>query len=161
MVEPFDQLITILLVENDPGDRELTRRALDSLNVDVKVADDGLEAFEYLKRTGRHRDPIESPRPDLILLDLNMPRMNGQEFLQRFNADPDLSLIPVVVLTTSQQETDILRSYDLGCSSYIQKPVDTDQFINAAQELGRYWFDSVKFPTMESLHIENASLHLP
>ena len=149
MVEPFEQVITILLVEDDAGDQELTRRALDNLNVDLRIVSDGEEAMEYLQREGKYFDSIESPRPDLILLDLNMPRMNGREFLMVFNSNRDLSRIPVVVLTTSRQEVDILRSYDLGCNSYIQKPVEMDQFINAVQQLGKYWFEVVTLPVCE------------
>ena len=149
MIEPFEQVITILLIDDDAGDQELTRRALKELQVDLKIVNDGEEALEYLAREGAYFDPIDSPRPDLILLDLNMPRMNGQEFLSVFNANPDLSRIPVVVLTTSRQEVDILRSYDLGCNSYIQKPVEMDQFINAVQQLGRYWFEVVTLPACE------------
>ena len=141
--------ITILLAEDDPGDQELTRRALrdDLVRTDLRVVEDGEEALEYLRREGAYADPTNSPRPELILLDLNMPRMNGRELLKILKANPDLCRIPVVVLTTSEQEADILRSYDLGCNSYIQKPVEMDQFVVAVQKLGQYWFDVVTLPT--------------
>ncbi len=139
----------ILLVEDDPGDQELTRRALrdDSVNIDLRIAEDGEQAMDYLNRRGRFEDPQTSPTPDLILLDLNMPRKNGREVLAEIRGHEKLSRIPVVVLTTSEQEADILRSYDLGCNSYIQKPVDIDQFIEAVRRLGTYWFGVVTLPS--------------
>ena len=138
----------ILLAEDDLGDQELTRRALqdDSLTVDLHIVEDGEEALSYLRREGDYAEEHSAPRPDLVLLDLNMPRMSGRELLKVLKDDPDLSRIPVVVLTTSEQEADILRSYDLGCSSYIQKPVDMQQFTNAVRQLGRYWFEVVTLP---------------
>ena len=144
--------ITILLAEDDPGDQELTRRALqvDAVRTDLRIVEDGEEALEYLRREGAYADPDVSPRPDLMLLDLNMPRMNGRELLKILKDDPDLGRIPVCVLTTSEQEADILRSYDLGCNSYIQKPVEMDQFVSAVQKLGQYWFDVVTLPTAGS-----------
>ncbi len=105
--------------------------------------------MDYLRRRNKFRDVIDSPRPDLILLDLNMPRMNGREVLEQLKGDRDLGRIPVVVLTTSQQEADILQSYDLGCNSYIRKPVEMDQFIDAVQQLGKYWFEVVTLPIAE------------
>ena len=141
--------IVILLVEDDPGDQELTRRALnqDTFDCDLRIVNDGEEAMEYLLQEGAYGNSSDSPTPDLMLLDLNMPRMNGREVLSALKKIPKLSRIPVVVLTTSQQETDILRSYDLGCSSYIQKPVDIKGFTQAIQKLGKYWFDVVTLPT--------------
>lgn len=143
--------VVILLAEDDPGDQELTRRALqgDVFRSDLRIVGDGEELLDYLFRRGKYEQPESSPRPDLILLDLNMPKLNGREALQELKKDAKLSLIPIVVLTTSQQETDIVRSYDLGCSSYIQKPVDIDQFIDAVRMLGNYWFDIVTLPPTE------------
>lgn len=140
--------VVILLAEDDPGDQELTRRALqeDVVRSDLRIVGDGEELLDYLFRRGEYADPQQSPRPDLILLDLNMPKVNGREALEQLKQDAELSRIPVVVLTTSEQEADILRSYDLGCSSYIQKPVDIDQFISAVRKLGRYWFEVVTLP---------------
>ena len=141
--------ITILLAEDDPGDQELTRRALNDEQgwADLRIVENGEEALDYLRRHAKFSDPDSAPRPDLILLDLNMPRMNGRELLKVLKNDSDLGRIPVVVLTTSEQEVDILRSYDLGCNSYIQKPVEMDQFVNAVRQLGHYWFDVVTLPS--------------
>lgn len=138
----------ILLVDDDLGDQELTRRALkhESLDVDLRIVSDGVEAMEYLTASGQYSDPNSAPTPQLILLDLNMPRKNGREVLQELRENAALSRIPVVVLTTSEQEADILRSYDLGCNSYIQKPVEIDQFVGAVRRLGMYWFDVVTLP---------------
>ncbi len=115
----------ILLVEDDPGDQELTRRALkhETLNIDLRIANDGEQAIDYLFRQGEFENPESSPPPDLILLDLNMPKKNGREVLAELKQNLRVSRIPVVILTTSEQEADILRTYDLGCNSYIQKPV--------------------------------------
>ncbi len=139
----------ILLAEDDPGDQELTRRALqyDIVRTDLRIVSDGEEALAYLYRQGKYADPEQSPRPDLVLLDLNMPRLNGREVLERLKGDSALSQIPVVVLTTSQEEIDVLRSYDLGCNSYIQKPVDVDRFMKAIRQLGNYWFEVVTLPS--------------
>ena len=142
------QRALILLAEDDPGDQELTRRALqqDVLRADLKIVQNGEEFLDYLLRRGQYEDPETSPRPDLILLDLNMPKLNGREALAQLKQHKDLGRIPVVVLTTSQQEVDILQSYDLGCSSYIQKPVDVEQFVDVVRTLGIYWFGIVTLP---------------
>ncbi len=147
----YGKRVVILLVEDDPGDQELTRRALqdDVLRTDLRIANNGEEALEYLQRQGRYAEPGAAPRPDLILLDLNMPKRNGREVLKEIKADEELCRIPIVVLTTSEQEADIVQSYDLGCSSYIQKPVDIDQFIAVVRRLGNYWFEIVTLPSME------------
>ena len=145
------RLAVILLAEDDPGDQELTRRALeeDVLRVDLRIVSDGEEALDYLFQRGPYR---AAPRPDLILLDLNMPKRNGREVLEVLKASPELCRIPVVVLTTSQQEADIIATYDLGCNSYVQKPVELDQFINVVRKLGNYWFEIVTLPrTAEQL----------
>ncbi|MBP1697695.1 MAG: two component system response regulator, partial [Deltaproteobacteria bacterium] len=122
---------TILLVEDDRGDQELTRRALDEGKIrnDLRIVEDGEEALAYLFRRGKYKDPATSPRPDLLLLDLNLPRVDGREVLEQIRADSKLRRMAVVVLTTSRQEEDILRSYELGCNSFITKPVDINQFI--------------------------------
>lgn len=140
----------ILLVDDDPGDRELTRRALQEgvLRIDLQIATDGQEALDYLLRRGDYTDPLTSPRPDLVLLDLNMPRVNGRQVLERIKGHSGLDHIPVVVLTTSSQEEDILRSYDLGCNSYISKPVNLDCFFKAVAGLRHYWFQLVALPTV-------------
>ncbi len=141
----------ILLVEDDPGDQELTRRALkhETLNIDLRIANDGEQAIDYLFRQGEFENPESSPPPDLILLDLNMPKKNGREVLAELKQNSRVSRIPVVILTTSEQEADILRTYDLGCNSYIQKPVEIEQFICSVRKLGSYWFEVVTLPTPE------------
>ena len=135
----------ILLVEDDPEDQELTRRALrtSKLHNELYVVNDGEEALDYLYRREAYEDPKTSPRPDLILLDLNMPKLDGRAVLERIKSDDKLKSIAVVVLTTSSQEEDILRSYDLGVNSYISKPVRMDGFIKAIQDLERYWLNLV------------------
>lgn len=139
---------TILLVEDDRGDQELTRRALDEGKIrnDLRIVEDGEEALAYLFRRGKYKDPATSPRPDLLLLDLNLPRVDGREVLEQIRADSKLRRMAVVVLTTSRQEEDILRSYELGCNSFITKPVDVNQFIQVIQALERYWFQIVVLP---------------
>ncbi|MCK4404425.1 MAG: response regulator [candidate division Zixibacteria bacterium] len=138
----------ILLAEDDPGDQELTRRALEQSRIrnELYIVEDGEEALDYLLRRGRYEDPASSPKPDLMLLDLNMPKMDGKQLLKQMRADPKLRRIPVVALTTSKQESDIIRTYDLGANSYIVKPVDMDQFINAIKVLKDYWFQIVVLP---------------
>ncbi len=143
-----DRLAVVLLVEDDPGDQEITRRALaeDVIRTDLRVVADGEAALDYLTRRGKYQDPGTSPRPDLILLDLNMPRMDGRQALEHIRSEPTIRTIPVVVLTTSDQETDIVRSYEVGCNSYITKPVDLDKFIKMLRELDAYWFGLVTLP---------------
>ena len=138
----------ILLAEDDRGDQELTRRALEEGKIrnDLRVVEDGEEALAYLYRRGKYKDPATSPRPDLLLLDLNLPRVDGREVLERVRADSKLRRMAVVVLTTSRQEEDILRSYELGCNSFITKPVGMDQFIRVIQALEEYWFQIVVLP---------------
>ena len=139
----------ILLVDDDPGDQELTRRALqdDVLRADLRIVSDGEEALDYLFQRGVYEGFEAAPRPNLILLDLNMPKVSGQEVLAEIKQEPELNGIPVVILTTSEQEADILRSYNLGCNSYIQKPVDIDRFVECIRQLRTYWFQLVVLPT--------------
>ena len=137
--------IEILLVEDNPGDARLTEEALKEGKVlnNLHVARDGFEALAFLKR----EEPFaEAPRPDIILLDLNMPRMDGRELLGRIKNEPDLKRIPIVVLTTSKAEEDIIRSYDLHANCYVTKPVDLDQFIKVVQSIKDFWFTVVKLP---------------
>jgi CheY-like chemotaxis protein len=139
---------TILLVEDDRGDQELTRRALGEGKIrnELRIVEDGEEALAYLFRRGKYEDPTTSPRPDLLLLDLNLPRVDGREVLEQIRADSKLRRMAVVVLTTSRQEEDILRSYELGCNSFIPKPVDLNQFMQVIQALEKYWFQIVVLP---------------
>lgn len=129
---------TILLADDDAGDEELTRRSLAKAKVrnQILVTRDGEETLDYLFQRGRFAPPVVAPRPDLILLDLNMPRIDGREVLRQIRADARLKRIPVVVLTTSDQETDIIRTYDLGASSYITKPVEFANFTEMLSMLG-------------------------
>jgi CheY-like chemotaxis protein len=138
----------ILLVDDDPEDQELTKRALraSKLRNRLMTVDDGEQALDYLYRKGKFSTVESSPRPDLILLDLNMPNLDGRAVLTRIKGDSDLRRIPVVILTTSSQEEDILRSYDLGVNSYVTKPVRMEGFVKAIRDLEHYWFDLVVLP---------------
>jgi CheY-like chemotaxis protein len=136
----------ILLVEDSQVDAHLTRAALEENRFAVSMhhVTDGIEALDYLRQQGQNF--TDGLRPDLILLDLNMPRMNGREFLTAMKADPNLSDIPVVILTTSDVEQDVIASYKLGAAGYVTKPVDLEQFIHAINQLGNYWFKLVRVP---------------
>jgi CheY-like chemotaxis protein len=140
--------IEILLVEDNIGDIRLTQEALKESNlmVNLRVVRDGLEAMELLHRHGSH---VNTPYPDLILLDLNLPRKDGREVLQEIKNDADLKRIPVVVLTTSEAESDILATYGFHANCYITKPVDMDQFIKIVKMLKDFWFTIVKLPPRE------------
>lgn len=144
-----DQRIRILLAEDDPDDRLLTRRALQKSRIANTIAtvEDGEELMDYLRHEGEYSDPDDAPRPGLILLDLNMPRMDGREALKKIKSDPDLRRIPVIVLTTSEAEQDILQSYDLGVNAFVTKPVTFDGLADAVQALGDFWFEIVKLPS--------------
>jgi CheY-like chemotaxis protein len=132
---------TILLVEDNPDDEALTLRALKKNNIlnEVVVARDGVEALDYLFGTGAHTGRDTTIQPHIILLDLKLPRIDGLEVLRRLRADPRTSLLPVTILTTSNEEQDVLKSYQLGANSYIRKPVDFGQFMEAVRQLGLYW----------------------
>lgn len=140
--------ITILMAEDDPDDRLLADKALKARRLanDLRFVEDGEELMDYLHHRGKYADPCTSPRPGLILLDLNMPRKDGREALAEIKADPHLKRIPIVVLTTSKAEEDILRSYDIGANSYITKPVTFDELAGAIQVLAQYWFEIVELP---------------
>lgn len=135
--------VEILLVEDNPGDVRLTQEALRESKVlnNLAVAKDGVEALEMLRREGQY---ASQARPDLILLDLNLPRKDGREVLMDIKEDPVLRRIPVVVLTTSEAETDIIHAYDLHANCYIVKPVDLDQFINVVRTIEGFWLSIVK-----------------
>jgi CheY-like chemotaxis protein len=141
--------ITILLAEDDPDDRILVKKAFQQSHLlnDLRFVGDGEELMDYLHQTGKYSDPDRAPRPGIILLDLNMPRKDGREALAEIKADPDLRIIPVVVLTTSKVDEDIVRSYDIGASSYITKPVTFEALVEVLQGLGRYWFEIVELPS--------------
>jgi CheY-like chemotaxis protein len=148
MINEPKRSITILMAEDDPEDRMLTRDGFEESRLvnDLRFVEDGEELMDYLYRRGRYSDPTESPRPGLIFLDLNMPRKDGREALEEIKTDPDLRSIPVVVLTTSKAEEDILRSYDLGANSYITKPVTFKSLVESLKVLNKYWFEIVKLP---------------
>jgi chemotaxis family two-component system response regulator Rcp1 len=137
--------IEILLVEDNPGDVRLTVEGLKESKVrnNLHVARDGVEAMAFLRREGQHARAV---RPDLILLDLNLPRMDGREVLSELKSDPKLKTIPVVVLTTSRAEQDVLRSYELQANCYITKPVDLEQFISVVKSIEDFWFSIVTLP---------------
>ncbi len=143
------RIAVVLLVEDDPGDQEITRRALteEAIRVEMHMVGNGEAAIDYLMRQGPYLDPAVSPRPDLILLDLNMPRMDGRQVLERIRSEPSIRAIPVIVLTTSDQETDIIRSYEIGCNSYITKPVEFAKFISVLKIIDTYWLGIVTLPT--------------
>jgi CheY-like chemotaxis protein len=140
--------IRILLAEDDPDDRLLTRRALSKSRLanTIHMVEDGEELMDFLRREGEYTDPEDAPRPGLILLDLNMPRMDGREALRKIKSDPNLRRIPVIVLTTSEADQDILQSYDLGVNAFVTKPVTFDGLADAIQALGEFWFQIVKLP---------------
>ncbi len=142
------QTVVILLADDDPDDRMLTIRALkkNRLANEINYVEDGEELMAYLRRKGRYAEAETAPRPGLILLDLNMPRKDGREALYEIKSDPVLRSIPVVVLTTSEAEQDILRSYDLGVNAFMTKPVTFDGLANAISVLGSFWFEIVKLP---------------
>ncbi|NOZ70714.1 MAG: response regulator [Chloroflexi bacterium] len=141
----------IILVEDNPADVELALRALrkNSITNEVLVLRDGEEALDYFFIRGRHQKRTVHPPPRLILLDLNLPKVSGLEVLQAISRDKVLSLIPVVVLTSSREEVDLIRSYRLGVNSYILKPVDFDQFMEVVRELGLYWLVLNQMPETE------------
>ena len=143
--ETIHKPIEILLVEDNPGDVRLTQEALKEGKVlnQMDIASDGVDALAYLRRTGSH---IHAPRPDLILLDLNLPKKNGREVLAEIKSDASLKRIPVVVLTTSSAEQDILESYDLHANAFITKPVDLIQFMNIIKSIEDFWLTVVTLP---------------
>ncbi len=145
------QSITILMADDDEEDRMLTQKAfeLNHLGNDLRFVEDGEELLDYLYHRGRYEDAEASPRPGLILLDLNMPRKDGREALEVIKKDPSLRRIPVVVMTTSEADQDIARSYDLGANSYVTKPVTFDSLARVIKALDRYWFEIVVLPEVE------------
>ncbi len=142
---PQNRPIDVLLIEDDPGDELITREAFEhnKINNTLNVVRDGQEGLDYLYRRGRHSDAAQ---PDLILLDLNLPKYDGRQLLEKIKSDPDLCHIPVVVLTTSSAEEDILRSYKLHANAYVNKPVDLDQFMNAVRQIDEFFVQVVRLP---------------
>ncbi len=137
----------VLLVEDDPGDQELVSRALrkGAIDTNLTIVSDGVVALDYLKQEGAYTHE-SAPTPDLVMLDLNMPKVDGRQVLQRMRSDEQLKRIPVIVLTTSKHELDVSTSYELGCNSFITKPVDPTEFVSAIAEIGHYWFELVTLP---------------
>jgi CheY-like chemotaxis protein len=136
------------MADDDADDRFLAADALKEARVlnEIHFVVDGEELMDYLCRRGQYTDPEKSPRPGLLLVDLNMPRKDGREAIQEIKNDADLRRIPLVVLTTSSSEEDIIRSYDYGVAGYITKPVSFDGLVNVMKALGRYWFEIVELP---------------
>ena len=144
--------ITILMADDDPDDRMLTRDALTESHLlnDFETVEDGEDLMDYLLHRGKFSGDQERPYPGLILLDLNMPRKDGREALKEIKSHPDLRSIPVVVMTTSKAEEDILSTYDLGVNSFITKPVTFEGLVDVLKVIGRYWFGVVELPRNET-----------
>ncbi|MBI2090760.1 MAG: response regulator [Deltaproteobacteria bacterium] len=142
--------VEILLVEDNPGDVRLTMEALKEgkMLTHVSVVGDGVEALAYLRRQGKHTD---AARPDLVLLDLNLPKKDGREVLAEIKRDAGLRRIPVVVLTTSSAEQDIVRAYDLHANCYVNKPVDLEEFVKVVKLIEAFWFTAAKLPSSEAM----------
>ncbi len=143
--------ITVLYADDDPEDRMLVKEAWQESRLanELHFVEDGEELLDYLHRRGKYTGLADTPLPGMILLDLNMPRMDGREALQHLKADPRLRLIPTVVLTTSKAEEDIFRAYDLGVNSFIVKPVTFQSLVDLTLAFGRYWFEIVELPPRE------------
>ncbi len=144
--------IVIMMADDDPDDRSMTKEALEEnfLLNELRFTEDGAELMDYLKRRGKYSNPESSPRPGVILLDLNMPKKDGRECLKEIKSDDELKSIPVIVLTTSKAEEDILRTYDLGVNSFVTKPVTFVELVEVMKNLGNYWFDIVQLPKYNS-----------
>ena len=140
-----EKTVDILLVEDNQGDIRLVREAFKDVKLHNRlfVAEDGVEALAFLRKEGKYSDV---PKPDIILLDLNLPRKDGREVLSEIKEDPDLKRIPVVVMTTSTAESDVMKSYDLHANCYITKPVDFDQFIKVVKSIDNFWLNIVTLP---------------
>jgi CheY-like chemotaxis protein len=138
----------ILLIEDNPADQRATKRAFERSKLDnrLTIVENGQDALDYLHRTGAFAPPAEAPRPDLIFLDLNLPKIDGRQVLTQIKNDPDLRVIPVVVLTTSSAEDDVMRSYRLGVNSFVTKPVEAKDFVQTLLDLENYWLRIVMLP---------------
>jgi CheY-like chemotaxis protein len=140
--------VTILMADDDPDDRMLTEDALKEARLanEIRFVENGEELLQYLRHQGKFANLTLSPRPGIILLDLNMPKMDGREALQVIKNDPELRRIPVIIMTTSKADQDILKSYDLGANSYVTKPVTFDELVEVVRGFGKYWFEIVELP---------------
>lgn len=136
-----ERIVKILLVEDNPDDIEITKRALKEAKVVNKlwITRDGQDALDFLFHKGQYKDRDSSPRPGLILLDINLPKVNGLDVLKKIKEDNELKAIPVVILTVSKRDEDIIRAYDSGCNSFIQKPVEFDKFVQVVKQIELYW----------------------
>lgn len=142
--------VVILLAEDDEDDYILTQKAFKEARLNNRLirVKDGVELMEYLKHQGNFTNPESSPRPYLILLDLNMPRKDGREALKEIKSDPNFKMIPVVVLTTSRADEDVVKSYDLGVNSFVTKPIKMEDFVQVIKKLTEYWFELVQLPSL-------------
>ena len=147
-MEKSSKPITILMADDDADDRLMTQEAFEESRLanDLRFVEDGVELMDYLQRRGKYSDPATSPRPGLILLDLNMPKKDGREALKEIKADPNLKCLRIVVLTTSKAEEDIYRTYNLGAASYITKPVTFAGMAEVIKTVGKYWLEIVELP---------------
>lgn len=145
------QSVVILIAEDDDDDFLLAKEAFDEYNLVNRIyrVPNGEDLLDYLKHRGKYKNPQNAPLPLLILLDLNMPRVDGREALKEIKADPELRKIPVVIMTVSKEEEDIIRSYDLGANSYIRKPVRFTQMVEIIKTIGKYWFEIVELPAFD------------
>ena len=140
-MENTNDLVTILLVEDNMDDIVITKKALKEAKIINKlyIVRDGQEAVDFLQHEGPYQDPATSPKPGLILLDINLPKLSGVEVLMRIKKDPELKRVPVIMLTASKRDEDVVRSYDSGCNSFVQKPVEFEHFVDLVKQIGLYW----------------------
>lgn len=151
MMNNLTSLSPILLVEDDRGDQILAKRAFAEAKITNKIytVETGEEALDFLLRRGEFQDPSAAPRPGIVILDLNLPKLTGHEVLRQIRSSPSISNIPVIMLTTSRVEQDMNESYALGANSYISKPIEVPEFLRAISEIGSYWLHLVMLPTAE------------
>lgn len=140
------------MAEGTPAEQELAQRALEDgmIYCDLRIVSDGREALDYLHRRNGYADPKQAPRPDLLLLDLNMPQVDGKEVLREVKANSQFAAIPIIVRTTSRHDEDVVRSYELGCNPFISKPGEIDAFVETVRALGQHWFQLVALPAHEA-----------